>query len=274
MSARTPAPDSAGGTDAAPAAGVRTRRTALRSAYRVVREKAKPPAPPRAEPLPEPTAPSRDETGRAAQQSAPVSARDRMLAMAAAACAEPGARSAGAYGAYASVGRDPRLASMCGRVAAPASPAAAMAPAVVLAPSRIVASSRPGSPYRILVVEDDPDLLAILRTAAELHGHEVIVATDGAQALEALRTLRPDLVLLDLMLPVVDGYRVLSSIRSHSQVGQVPVVVVSARASDGERALGLQMGATDYVIKPYDVRDVMGRVQTLMDHDRGALAAH
>lgn len=206
------------------------------------------------------------------------------MAMAAAACAEPGAAAAGTFGAYATVGLHPHVIAECGRIAPPnmldarsgrmgdSPDARPRVPGVKRGPRGAIAASRNGTPYRILVVEDDPDLLAILRTAAELHGHEVVVATDGAQAIEALHTLQPDLVLLDLMLPVIDGYRVLSTIRSHSRIGTVPVVVVSARASEGERALGLQMGATDYVTKPYAVSDVMGRVQTLMDQQ--FLAAH
>ncbi len=262
MSARpaVPEPDPTHtGEDASP--GIRTRRRSLRSAYRVVREKAGPQAA-RPDTAPRST-PAHDDRGHAtAPSSGGSSARERMLALAAAACGGPGASSSGTYGAYASFGRGAHLTEVCGRQAADV-----VVRTVALAPSHAITAQRDGVPYRILVVEDDPDLLAILRAAAELHGHEVIAASDGAQALEAIRTLQPDLVLLDLMLPVVDGYHVLSSIRAHSQVRDVPVVVVSARASDGERALGLSLGATEYVTKPYDVRALMGRVESWMDHE-------
>jgi DNA-binding response OmpR family regulator len=128
--------------------------------------------------------------------------------------------------------------------------------------------------YRILVIEDDPDLLSILRIAAEARGHKVYGAEDGQQGVTLARELVPDVILLDLMLPVMDGYKVLTAIRAEAATVSVPVVILTARATEGERKLGLALGADEYVTKPYNLRDVLGRVDALMTPRRTRSEAH
>src|SRR5262249_31974229 len=120
---------------------------------------------------------------------------------------------------------------------------------------------------RILVIEDDPDLLTILRIAAEARGHQVFEAADGKEGLDLASELRPDVILLDLMLPVMDGYKVLSALRAEESTEDVPVVVLTARASEGERHLGLTLGANEYITKPYTLNDLWGRVDSLIGQE-------
>ena len=104
---------------------------------------------------------------------------------------------------------------------------------------------------RVLVVEDNPDLAFGLRNNLEIEGYEVEVATDGPVGLEKARGLRPDLVILDLMLPGLDGYRVLRTLRSEGC--EVPVLILTARGEESDKVMGFRHGADDYVTKPFGV---------------------
>src|SRR3990170_4727013 len=111
---------------------------------------------------------------------------------------------------------------------------------------------------RVLVVEDEPSFVEALRISLTREGYEVEAAGDGKAGLEAFRKHRPDVVLLDLMLPGLSGLDVLRGIRRDSDV---PVIVVSAKDAEADIVAALELGADDYVTKPYSVRELIARVR-------------
>jgi two-component system alkaline phosphatase synthesis response regulator PhoP len=115
---------------------------------------------------------------------------------------------------------------------------------------------------RILVVEDNANLAYGLATSLELEGHEVVLAEDGAAGLRAARERRPDLVILDLMLPGMDGYRVLRSLRELGETA--PVLILTARGEEADKVLGFRLGADDYVTKPFGLLELLARVAALL----------
>ena len=110
----------------------------------------------------------------------------------------------------------------------------------------------------ILVVDDDPKIRDLLRLYVERERHRVVEAEDGPGALAALERSRPDLVLLDVMLPGLDGIEVLRRMRA---VASIPVMLLTARSGDGDKVIGLDSGADDYVVKPFSPRELMARVR-------------
>ncbi|HEU0015708.1 MAG TPA: response regulator transcription factor [Longimicrobium sp.] len=115
---------------------------------------------------------------------------------------------------------------------------------------------------RVLIVEDDPDLGFGLRTALEIEGYEAEVADDGPSGLQRARDGRPDLVILDLMLPGMDGYRVLRALRGEGS--RVPVLILTARGEEADKVLGFRSGADDYVTKPFGLLELLARVEALL----------
>jgi DNA-binding response OmpR family regulator len=119
---------------------------------------------------------------------------------------------------------------------------------------------------RILIVEDNPDLAYGLRTGLEIEGYEVQVAEAGETGLERARAWSPDLVMLDLMLPGMDGYRVLRTLREGGS--DVPVLILTARGEEADKVLGFRLGADDYVTKPCGVLELLARVGALLRRSR------
>jgi len=117
---------------------------------------------------------------------------------------------------------------------------------------------------RILVVDDDHDIVRLLRGYLEKAGFEVLVAHDGGTALHTLRSERPDLLVLDLMLPDTDGWDVTRLIRSDATLADTPIIMLTARLEDTDKILGLELGADDYVTKPFSPREVIARVRALL----------
>lgn len=113
----------------------------------------------------------------------------------------------------------------------------------------------------ILVVEDDRKTSAAVRLYLESAGFEVAVAFDGRQAIEAARSLRPDLIVLDVMLPQVDGFEVCRSLQAEMEV---PVILLTARTLEEDKLRGLDLGADDYVTKPFSPRELVARVRTVL----------
>jgi DNA-binding response OmpR family regulator len=126
---------------------------------------------------------------------------------------------------------------------------------------------------RILVVEDNANLAYGLATSLELEGHDVVLADEGAAGLRAARENRPDLVILDLMLPGMDGYRVLRALREAGET--VPVLILTARGEEADKVLGFRLGADDYVTKPFGLLELIARVAALLRRSgqRAAAAA-
>ena len=114
---------------------------------------------------------------------------------------------------------------------------------------------------RILIVDDEPDLLSVLRFGLEVDGFDVIEASDGEQGLSLAREHGPDLIVLDLMLPRMDGYKVCRALKFDERYRRIPVFILSARSGDADRRLALELGADEYLTKPYDMRDLVGRIR-------------
>jgi DNA-binding response OmpR family regulator len=121
---------------------------------------------------------------------------------------------------------------------------------------------------RILVVEDNADLAYGLKNNLEIEGYDVEVAADGARGLQRIREMRPDLVILDLMLPELDGFRVLRSTRAESF--RMPVLILTARGEESDKVRGLKLGADDYVTKPFGVLELLARVEALLRRSAAA----
>jgi two-component system OmpR family response regulator len=128
----------------------------------------------------------------------------------------------------------------------------------------------PAMKAHILVVEDEPQLRALLRLYLEREGHEVSDAGDGPTALAAFDERGADLVILDLMLPGMQGETVLEALRD---AGDVPVLITSAKRSDAERIAGLRAGADDYLAKPFNPHELTARVAAILRRTRGGDAA-
>ncbi len=114
---------------------------------------------------------------------------------------------------------------------------------------------------KILIADDNEDITDILSNYIEREGYESIIAVDGEQALEMFDAEQPALVLLDIMMPKIDGYEVCRSIRKKSNV---PIILVTARGEDFERVMGLDIGADDYIVKPFSPNEVMARVRAVL----------
>jgi two-component system phosphate regulon response regulator PhoB len=113
-------------------------------------------------------------------------------------------------------------------------------------------------------VDDEPDAVELIQFNLERAGFEVIAAEDGQTAVEQARTQAPDLVLLDLMLPEVDGLEVCKILRRDRNLAALPIIMVTAKAAELDRVLGLELGADDYVTKPFSPRELVLRVKNLL----------
>ena len=111
---------------------------------------------------------------------------------------------------------------------------------------------------RILIAEDEADIRNILKLYLEIEGFEVVQAQDGDQALRMAQQEMPDLILLDVMMPNMDGFAVTQALRQYSQV---PILILSARSQDADKILGLNLGADDYIAKPFNALEVVARVR-------------
>ena len=107
-------------------------------------------------------------------------------------------------------------------------------------------------PYNILVVDDEPDVILLCRVNLEFEGYNVQEAHDGAEALQMMSQDPPDLILLDVMMPSMDGWQVLASMNSSPETSGIPVVMLTAKAQDRDQIRGLSGGAIDYVTKPFN----------------------
>jgi DNA-binding response OmpR family regulator len=120
---------------------------------------------------------------------------------------------------------------------------------------------------RILVADDDPKLVQVLRMYLEHEGHSVLAVADGRAALDQCRARKPDLVVLDVMMPEVDGLDVCHILRRESAV---PIILLTARSTENDILLGLDLGADDYITKPYSPRQLVARVRALLRRSAGA----
>ena len=117
---------------------------------------------------------------------------------------------------------------------------------------------------RILIIEDEQAIRSILRKRLEANGYEVIVAEDGEEGLAVARQEKPDLILLDVMLPKRDGYSVCRLLKFDQRYRHIPVVMLTARAQEKDKKLGQQTGADAYVTKPFDAAELLATVSTML----------
>ncbi len=122
---------------------------------------------------------------------------------------------------------------------------------------------------RILVVDDDKEIVRLLRAYLEQAGYQALVAYDGETALHILRRECPDLVLLDLMLPDRDGWDVTRIVRGDPGLASTPIIMLTARVEDHDKIVGLELGADDYVVKPFNPREVLARVRAVLRRVQG-----
>jgi DNA-binding response OmpR family regulator len=114
---------------------------------------------------------------------------------------------------------------------------------------------------KIALIEDDADLYALLRYNLEKEGFALTGAQTGKGAIELCRRERPDLILLDIMLPDSDGLDICKGIRSHPELAHIPIIFLTARASETDRIVGLELGANDYIVKPFFIRELIARIR-------------
>ena len=121
----------------------------------------------------------------------------------------------------------------------------------------------------VLIVEDDRNIAELLQMYLEKEGYAVTVAEDGGQGLSKFRSIKPDLVLLDVMMPVMDGWSVCKAIRAESDK---PIIMLTAKGETDDKVTGLRAGADDYITKPFEMREVLARIEAVLRRTGGAAA--
>jgi len=117
---------------------------------------------------------------------------------------------------------------------------------------------------RVLVVDDEPDLVRILEFGLKAAGYAVDTASDGQDGLKKARELKPDIILLDLMLPKLDGYKVCRLLKFDERYKHIPIVILSARTQEGDQTLAHEMGANRFLTKPYEFAEILDHIQALL----------
>ena len=127
---------------------------------------------------------------------------------------------------------------------------------------------------KILIVDDEDDILHFLELVLREKGYEVVTASGGHEALTKAQVDRPDLVLLDIMMPQMDGWEVLKLLRVDEGTSHIPVAMLSARTEAKDRVQGLQEGAIDYICKPFSLQELLGKIETIFSQveERGRAA--
>lgn len=117
---------------------------------------------------------------------------------------------------------------------------------------------------RVLVVDDEPDLIRILEFGLRAAGYQVEIAADGQEGLKKAREIRPDIILLDLMLPKLDGYKVCRLLKFDERYRHIPIIILSARTQEGDQALAKEMGANRFITKPYEFSEILSHIDALL----------
>jgi len=127
-------------------------------------------------------------------------------------------------------------------------------------------------PQTVLVVDDERDIVELVRYNLAQAGFRVVSATDGRQAIDLARREKPDLIVLDLMLPVLPGAEVARILKQDEKTREIPIVMLTARGEEVDRVVGFELGADDYVVKPFSVRELLLRVQAVLRRSQGGPA--
>src|SRR5512145_51096 len=125
-------------------------------------------------------------------------------------------------------------------------------------------ASGPVRGARVLVVEDEPDVAEMIRYNLGKEGYDVRVAGNGTEALRQVKEARPDVILLDIMVPHLNGWEICRRLKQDRETVAIPVIMVTGRAEEGDKVLGFEMGADDYVTKPFSPRELVARVRAVL----------
>jgi DNA-binding response OmpR family regulator len=128
--------------------------------------------------------------------------------------------------------------------------------------------SQCGVRSKILVVDDEPEAVELVEFNLKQAGHDVVTAADGAEALKKARASLPDLIVLDIMLPEMNGLEVCKLLRRDAATAKIPIIMLTAKAAEIDRVLGLELGADDYITKPFSPRELVLRVKKMLQRDR------
>ena len=123
---------------------------------------------------------------------------------------------------------------------------------------------------RILVVDDEPEAVELIEFNLKQSGYLVTTAGDGADALKKARTQTPDLVVLDVMLPEMDGFEICKTLRQDGATSKIPIIILTAKAAEIDRVLGLELGADDYLTKPFSTRELLLRIKKILSRGQAA----
>jgi two-component system alkaline phosphatase synthesis response regulator PhoP len=118
---------------------------------------------------------------------------------------------------------------------------------------------------KILIVDDEVDLVETIRFPLEVEGYHVLVSYNGEDALNQARKENPDLILLDLMLPKLDGYKVCRLLKFDDRYKHIPIIMLTARTQEKDKALGMETGANEYITKPFDMEDLLRKVKAYLN---------
>jgi DNA-binding response OmpR family regulator len=118
---------------------------------------------------------------------------------------------------------------------------------------------------RILVVDDEIQLITMVQMRLEANGYEVITANDGQEGLEKAKTENPDLIMLDVMMPKMDGYKVCGLLKNDARYSKIPVILFTARAQQNDKDVGTEVGADAYITKPFEPPVLLGKIQELLN---------
>lgn len=121
---------------------------------------------------------------------------------------------------------------------------------------------------RILLVDDEVQLVEVVKMRLEANNYEVILAYDGQEALDKARKAKPDLIILDLMLPKIDGYKVCRMLKFDEKYKNIPIVMFTARAQESDEKLGLEVGADAYIVKPFEPEMLLGKIAELLSKEK------
>lgn len=116
-------------------------------------------------------------------------------------------------------------------------------------------------PRKVLIAEDDTNIAELLNLYLKKEGYETMLAPEGGKAIELFRSFHPDLVLLDIMLPVMDGWAVCGKIR---ETDKTPIIMITAKGETGDKVTGLEMGADDYIVKPFEMKELLARIHAVL----------
>ena len=121
---------------------------------------------------------------------------------------------------------------------------------------------------RILLAEDEKDMVYAVTLQLEASGYEVLSASDGQEALAKARKEKPDLMILDLMLPKMDGYKVCGLLKADTRYNKIPIIMFTARAQEADIEMGKEVGANAYLTKPFEPKVLLGKIQELLSHKK------